>query len=123
MAGYGLRRARFGNPHRLAGTARADLTLVQFRALAPVKDTPAQREARYRDHNQFWGPFGANVQEDTIAAELQTEGMRGGRARYSLIAREEGDQTQDEVTLRRFYSEWSRRMGRPFNNALNVAAE
>ena len=100
-----------------------DLTLVQFRALAPISDTAAQREARYRDHNQFWGPFGRNVQEDTIAAELQVEGMRGGQARYSLIAREEAGQTQDEVTLRRFYAEWSRRMGRPFNNALNVAAE
>ena len=100
-----------------------DTTLVQFRALAPVKDTAAQREARYRDHNQFWGPFGRNVQEDMIAAELQAEGMRGGRSKYSLIAREEENQTQDEVTLRRFYAVWSQRMGRPFNNALNVAAE
>ena len=99
-----------------------DRTLVQFRALAPVSDTTAEREARYRDHNQFWGPFGRNVQEDTIAAELQVEGMSGGHARYSLIAREESGLTQDEVTLRRYYAEWSRRMGRPFHNAVNAPA-
>ena len=101
----------------------ATQTLVQFRALAPKSDTPEQREGRYRDHNQFWGPFGRNVQEDMIACELQQNGMRGGHFRYSLIAREENGQTQDEVTLRAYYEEWGRRMGRPANNVSNVAAE
>ena len=49
--------------------------------------------------------------------------MRGGHFRYSLIAREEDGRTQDEVTLRRYYEEWGRRMGRPANNVSNVAAE
>ncbi len=98
-------------------------TLVQFRALAPKSDTPEQREARYRDHNQFWGPFGRNVQEDIIACELQRDGMRGGHLRYSLIAREEEGLTQDEITLRRYYEEWGRRMGRAASNISAIAAE
>ena len=58
-----------------------------------------------------------------IACELQRDGMRSGHLRYSLIAREEDGLTQDEVTLRAYYEEWGRRMGRPANNVSNVAAE
>ena len=94
----------------------ADRALIQFRALAPISDTPAERLARTRDHNQLWGPFGRNIPEDIRAAELQRDAMRTGYVPYSLIAREEDGKTQDEVTLRKYYGEWSRRMGRAPHN-------
>ena len=49
--------------------------------------------------------------------------MRGGHLRYSLIAREEEGLTQDEITLRRYYEEWGRRMGRAASNISAIAAE
>jgi len=91
-------------------------TLIQFRALAPVSDTKEERTAREKDHNEFWGPFGRNVPEDIRAAVLQNQAMTTGQVPYSLIAREEGGQTQDEVTLRNYYAQWSRRMARRYNN-------
>lgn len=97
-----------------------DRALIRFRALAPKGEPAAERRARNKDHNQFWGLFGRNIPEDIMATELQRESMASGQVPFSLIAREEAGRTQDEITLRSYYAEWSRRMGRPANNPLNA---
>ena len=100
-----------------------DLTLIQTRCLAPTSDTADERRARFHDANQLWGPFGRNIPEDNEASKLQEQGMRAGCAPFSIIAREEDMKTQDEITLRKFYEQWSRRMERSTSDVTAVAAE
>jgi 3-phenylpropionate/cinnamic acid dioxygenase small subunit len=75
-------------------------------------DLPEVREMRIKHHNQIWGYSGSNLPEDITATESQWEMMRTGAVRYSVIARE-GPVYSDE-TLRIWYTEWSRRMGRSY---------
>ena len=100
-----------------------DRTLIQTRCLAPISDTEEERRARFHDANQLWGPFGRNIPEDNEASKLQEQGTRAGCAPFSVIAREEDKKTQDEITLRKFYEQWSRRMGRSTHDVTSVAAE
>lgn len=89
--------------------------VVELRGLGLRKDTPEQRALRVRDHNAIWGPFGRNLHEDFLAVTGQGVSLRDDRtdARWLLHGREEASTIHDEVGMRHFYAEWSRRMGRP----------
>ena len=102
------------------------LTRLEYRGLGVKGESDEDRAMRVRDHNQFWGPFGRNLVEDVVFVEAVEESNRNGAAKYSVLARREEMRAQDDVLMRHFHKEWSRRMGRPANNPLNqmaVAAE
>ena len=88
--------------------------VVELRGLGLRADPRAERALRVRDHNAIWGPFGRNLHEDFLAVTGQGLSLRDGTtdARWLLHAREEGSTIHDEVGMRHFYAEWSRRMGR-----------
>lgn len=86
-------------------------TLVQIRGLGLKRDTAEQRRGRSRSYNQVWGPFGRNLPEDILATEAQSENNESRAAVFSIIAREEGGLSQDDVSMRHFHAEWNRRMG------------
>src|ERR1041384_7076482 len=91
-------------------------TLVELRGLGIKGESAEDRAMRVKHHNQFWGPFGRNLYEDAHAAECVSEVNIGGGGSYSILARHEGQKTQDDVLLRTYYQEWSRLMGRPAQN-------
>jgi len=77
------------------------------------RDSAAERERRVRDHNTIWGPFGRNLPEDLLGVTNQALGMRpGSEGLHVLQARREDSRIHDEIGLRHYYSEWSRRLGR-----------
>jgi methanesulfonate monooxygenase large subunit len=88
--------------------------VVELRGLGLRRDTAEERALRIRDHNAIWGPFGRNLHEDFLAVTGQGVSLRDDRtgARWLLHGREEGNTIHDEVGMRHFYAEWSRRMGR-----------
>jgi len=88
--------------------------VIEFRGLGLKSDTPEQREERIRDHNTIWGPFGRNLHEDLLGVHGQGIAMREGAtdSKWVLHGREENNTIHDEVGMRHFYAEWSRRMGR-----------
>ncbi len=88
--------------------------LIEFRGLGLKSDSPDDRQARIRDHNQIWGPFGRNLHEDLLGVTGQGTAMRDGRtgSRWVLHAREEHQTIHDEIGMRHFYAEWSRYMER-----------
>lgn len=85
-------------------------TLVQFRGLGVKGEPDEVRRFRIKDHAEFWGPFGRNLPEDTLAVERQHRAGPGGST-FSLIAREEDRQTQDDFPTREFFREWEHLMG------------
>jgi methanesulfonate monooxygenase large subunit len=88
-------------------------TLIEIRGLGLKRDTPQERAERIADHDTIWGPFGRNLHEDLLAVRNQTVAMReGSGSRYLLMAREENGTIHDEIGLRSYFAEWSRRMGR-----------
>jgi methanesulfonate monooxygenase large subunit len=87
-------------------------TLLEMRGLGIKGESTAHRQTRTNHHNQYWGPFGRNVPEDTFAAEACADSFRNGAARYQIISREEGLAGQDDAILRTFYAEWGRRLNR-----------
>jgi len=89
-------------------------TLIELRGLGLKRDTPEQRAARVRDHNTIWGPFGRNLHEDLLGVTGQGRAMRDGDSgsRWVLHGREEANGIHDEIGMRHFYAEWSRRMSR-----------
>lgn len=90
-----------------------DRVLIEFRGLGLKRDTPAEREQRVRDHNTIWGPFGRNLPEDLLGVTLQGLGMReGSESLHVLHGRIEDAKIHDEIGLREYYAEWSRRMRR-----------
>jgi methanesulfonate monooxygenase large subunit len=90
-----------------------DRALIEFRGLGLLRDTPAERERRVRDHNTIWGPFGRNLPEDLLGVTNQGLGMRpGSEGQHVLHGRFEESSIHDEVGLRCYYAEWSRRMQR-----------
>lgn len=90
-----------------------DRALIEFRGLGLLRDTTEEREQRVRDHNTIWGPFGRNLPEDLLGVSLQGLGMRpGGRPQHVLHGRYEDSAIHDEVGMRHYYAEWSRRLGR-----------
>ncbi len=88
------------------------LTLIEFRGLGVKGDNEAMREVRLRHHRLLWGPTGWNLPEDFLVAESQWQSMQADAVRYSIIAREEELNATDDASLRVYYEEWSRRMGR-----------
>ena len=87
-------------------------TLVEWRGLGLKSDSDEVRAMRIQHHNQVWGPAGKNLAEDIEAIETQWRNMAHGASRYSIIAREEDMQAQCDSSLRSFYQEWGRRVGR-----------
>jgi phenylpropionate dioxygenase-like ring-hydroxylating dioxygenase large terminal subunit len=85
-------------------------TLIRFWGIGLKSDTPGERRGRIQAHNQFWGPFGRNLPEDNLATEAQCENIMSGTMQYGLMAREENNLSQDDVSLRQFHGEWVRRM-------------
>jgi methanesulfonate monooxygenase large subunit len=90
-----------------------DRTLIEFRGLGLRRDTLQERQQRVRDHNTIWGPFGRNLPEDLLGVTNQGLGMRrDSEALHVLHGRFEDNAIHDEVGMRHYYTEWSRRMGR-----------
>lgn len=90
-----------------------DKVLIEIRGLGLRSDTPEDRHERVLDHDTIWGPFGRNLHEDLLVVQNQTIAMReGSDSKYCLMAREEDNTIHDEIGLRSYYDEWSRRMGR-----------
>jgi len=88
--------------------------LIEFRGLGLKRDTKEERDERIFDHNMIWGPFGRNLHEDLLAVHGQGRAMdEGTGSRFVLHGREENSTIHDEVGMRHYYAEWSRRMGRP----------
>jgi methanesulfonate monooxygenase large subunit len=91
-----------------------DKLIIEFRGLGLKRDTPEERAKRINDHNMIWGPFGRNLHEDLLGVHGQGIALgRGTDARWVLQGREENSTIHDEVGMRHYYAEWSRRMGRP----------
>jgi methanesulfonate monooxygenase subunit alpha len=88
--------------------------LIEFRGLGLKSDTAEERAQRIFDHNMIWGPFGRNLHEDLLGVTGQGRALRKGTgSRWILHGREENNTIHDEVGMRHYYAEWSRRMGRP----------
>ena len=88
--------------------------LIEFRGLGLKSDTAEERAQRVFDHNMIWGPFGRNLHEDLLGVTGQGRALRKGTgSRWILHGREENSTIHDEVGMRHYYAEWSRRMGRP----------
>ncbi|TXF09816.1 aromatic ring-hydroxylating dioxygenase subunit alpha [Pelomicrobium methylotrophicum] len=88
-------------------------TLIEIRGLGLKRDTPQEREERIIDHDTIWGPFGRNLHEDLLAVQNQSIAMReGSGSKYLIMAREENSTIHDEIGLRSYFAEWTRRMGR-----------
>ncbi len=94
--------------------------LIEFRGLGLKSDTPEERAIRIRDHNAIWGPFGRNLPEDLLGTTGQGIALNDRtEAPVILHARQENNKIHDEVGMRHFLEEWTRRIGRdpsdPFN--------
>jgi methanesulfonate monooxygenase large subunit len=88
--------------------------IIEFRGLGLKSDTKEEHRQRVFDHNMIWGPFGRNLHEDLLGVHGQGRAMRRGTdSRWVLQGREESNTIHDEVGMRHYYAEWSRRMGRP----------
>jgi methanesulfonate monooxygenase large subunit len=88
-------------------------TLVEIRGFGLKRDTPEERAQRVKDYVSVWGPFGWNLHEDLLCAQVQTQAIKeGSGAEWNIIAREENNKVHDEVCVRSYYAEWSRLMGR-----------
>jgi len=88
-------------------------TLVEIRGFGLKRDTPGEREQRVKDYVSVWGPFGWNLHEDLLCAQVQTQAIQqGSGAAWNIIAREEENKVHDEVCVRSYYAEWARLMGR-----------
>lgn len=86
-------------------------TIIEYRSLGLKSDTEEQRRQRVKDNIVIWGPFGRNLHEDLLAASGQGRAIPHG-SRYVLHGREENSTIHDEIGMRHFYEEWSKRMGR-----------
>ena len=99
-----------------------DRVILEFRALGLKSDTPAIRRQRQKDAAVIWSPFGRNLHEDLLASSGQGIAMaRGSESMYVLQAREEDLTIHDEVGMRHYLAEWSRRMGRSAANPMHAA--
>jgi methanesulfonate monooxygenase large subunit len=88
--------------------------VIEFRGLGLKSDTPEERAERIRDHNTIWGPFGRNLHEDLLGVYGQGRAMRERTdSKWVIHGREENSTIHDEMGMRHFYAEWSRRLGRP----------
>ena len=96
-----------------------DKTLVQFRGYGVKGESPEQRRVRAKHHNEMWGPFGRNLPEDMVVCEGQGKAMGEQTGGFTIWAREEDGSRMDDVSIRSWYAEWSKRTGinhaRPFD--------
>lgn len=87
--------------------------LIEVRGLGLKRDNEEIRQQRINDFNTIWGPFGRNAHEDFLAIQTQAAAVKPlSGAKYCLMGRQEESTTHDEIGLRCYYEEWSRRMGR-----------
>jgi methanesulfonate monooxygenase large subunit len=87
--------------------------IIEYRGLGLKSDTREERAQRAFDHNTIWGPFGRNLHEDLLGVHGQGRAMREGTdSRWVLHGREENSTIHDEIGMRHYYAEWSRRIGR-----------
>jgi methanesulfonate monooxygenase large subunit len=91
-------------------------TVIEFRGLGLRGDSPDERAQRTRDYNTIWGPFGRNLHEDLLGVTGQGRAIGRGQS-YLLHAREEANKIHDEIGMRHYYNEWTRRMGRSASDA------
>lgn len=99
-----------------------DKVLIEFRGLGLKRDSAEERDKRVRDHNTIWGPFGRNLPEDLLGVVNQGLGMRPGSPGLNVLhGRFEDASIHDELGLRKYYEEWSRRMGRSASAPFDVA--
>lgn len=90
-----------------------DKVIIEYRGLGLKRDTREERAQRVFDHNTIWGPFGRNLHEDLLGVHGQGRAMREGTdSRWVLHGREENSTIHDEIGMRHYYAEWSRRIGR-----------
>jgi methanesulfonate monooxygenase large subunit len=98
-----------------------DHVILEFRILGLQSDTAAIRRQREKDAAVIWSPFGRNLHEDLLASSGQGIAMaHGAEPMYVLQAREEDLTIHDEIGMRHYLAEWSRRMGRSASNPLAV---
>jgi methanesulfonate monooxygenase large subunit len=95
-------------------------TVIEFRGLGLRRDTPAERSQRIRDYNSIWGPFGRNLHEDLLGVMGQGRAIGRGQT-WILHGREEQHKIHDEVGMRHYYTEWTRRMGRSATESSRMA--
>ncbi len=87
--------------------------LLEFRALGLKSDTAETRAQREKDAATIWSPFGRNLHEDLLASSGQGVAMTAhSDPMYVLQAREEDLTIHDEIGMRHYLQEWSKRMGR-----------
>lgn len=99
-------------------------TLIEIRGFGLKSDSPKEREERIADHDTIWGPFGRNLHEDLLAVQNQSIAMReGSGSRYLIMAREENSTIHDEIGLRSYFAEWTRRMGRMASDPIRLIEE
>lgn len=87
-------------------------TLIEWRGLGVKGDSAEAAALRLRHHNTLWGPTGRNLPEDILAVESQYRAMSGDVVRFSIVAREEDFNPTDDISVRAYYAEWGRRVGR-----------
>lgn len=87
--------------------------LIEFRTLGLKSDTPEQRRERVQAYQIIWGPLGRNKHEDLVGVAGQgTAMLPGSEPRRILHGRHENCTIHDEIGMRHYYAEWSKRMGR-----------
>ncbi len=87
--------------------------ILEFRTLGLKSDTPEIRRQREKDAATIWSPFGRNLHEDLLASSGQGIAMtEHSDPMYVLQAREEDNTIHDEIGMRHYLAEWSKRMGR-----------
>ena len=94
-------------------------SVVEYRGLGVKGESAENRKMRINDHNEYWGPFGRNLPEDTVAVATQMKTMNEASIPYSIFARDGNPPRFNDATARVFYEEWSRLMGRPAHNPMN----
>ncbi|MHB1076802.1 aromatic ring-hydroxylating oxygenase subunit alpha [Thiobacillus sp.] len=100
-----------------------DRVILEFRVLGLKSDTAEERRQREKDAATIWSPFGRNLHEDLLASSGQGIAMaKGSEPMYVLQAREEDLTIHDEVGMRHYLEEWSKRMGRSSSNPMAQTA-
>lgn len=101
-----------------------NLVIYEFRAMGLKSDTPEIRRQRQKDAATIWSPFGRNLHEDLLASSGQGIAMARGSEPFPVLqAREENHTIHDEIGMRVFLEEWSKRMGRSSANPMILTGE
>lgn len=87
--------------------------LVEWRHLGVPGVSEEAHEARVRNVNTPWGPFGRNLPEDMMALEEQWRQVNSDPDTIAVIAREEDGGWMDDIGLRYYYEEYARVIDMP----------